>query len=39
MDVPEVLMSGDHKKIEEWRKEMSLKKTRDRRPDLLENDK
>lgn len=36
MKVPEVLLSGDHKKIEEWRREESLKRTRERRPDLLE---
>jgi tRNA (guanine37-N1)-methyltransferase len=36
MKVPEVLLSGDHKKIEEWRHEESLKRTRERRPDLLE---
>lgn len=34
--VPEVLLSGDHKKIAEYRKEESLKKTKLRRPDLLE---
>jgi tRNA (guanine37-N1)-methyltransferase len=33
--VPDVLLSGDHKKIEEWRREKSLEKTRQRRPDLL----
>ncbi len=33
--VPDVLLSGDHKKIEEWRKEMSYKETLKRRPDLL----
>jgi len=33
--VPEVLMSGDHKKIEEWRYEQSLMRTKQRRPDLL----
>lgn len=33
--VPEVLLSGDHKKIAEWRKEESLKKTKKIRPDLL----
>ena len=33
--VPEVLLSGDHKKIEEWRHEQSLERTRLRRPDLL----
>ena len=35
MEVPEVLLSGDHKKIEEYRKEESIKKTQLRRPDLL----
>ena len=35
MKVPEVLLSGDHKKIEEWRKEQSLKLTKQKRPDLL----
>lgn len=35
MKVPEVLMSGDHKKIDEWRYEQSLMRTRERRPDLL----
>lgn len=37
MRVPEVLMGGDHKTIEEWRYQESLKKTRERRPDLLED--
>lgn len=36
MKVPDVLMSGDHKKIEEWRYEQSLQRTRQRRPDLLD---
>lgn len=36
MEVPEVLISGDHKKIEEYRLKESIKKTRERRPDLLE---
>lgn len=36
MEVPEVLLSGDHKKIEEYRREMSLQRTKERRPDLLE---
>ena len=35
--VPEVLLSGHHKKIEEWRAEMSLTRTREKRPDLLKN--
>ncbi|MCI0424858.1 MAG: tRNA (guanosine(37)-N1)-methyltransferase TrmD [Actinobacteria bacterium] len=33
--VPEVLLSGDHARIEDWRREQRLKRTRDRRPDLL----
>ncbi|MBQ8131679.1 MAG: tRNA (guanosine(37)-N1)-methyltransferase TrmD [Bacilli bacterium] len=36
MEVPEVLLSGDHKRIAEWRMEESLKKTKMRRPDLLD---
>lgn len=35
MKVPEVLLNGDHKKIEEYRKKESLKRTQERRPDLL----
>lgn len=35
MEVPEVLLSGDHKKIDEYRYSESLKRTRERRPDLL----
>ncbi len=34
--IPDVLMSGNHAKIAEWRREMSEKITRDRRPDLWE---
>jgi tRNA (guanine37-N1)-methyltransferase len=34
--VPEVLLSGDHRKIEEWRHEQALKRTSERRPDLME---
>ena len=36
MKVPEVLLSGDHERVARWRREMSLKLTRERRPDLLE---
>jgi tRNA (guanine37-N1)-methyltransferase len=36
MKVPQVLFSGDHKKIEAWRREKALEKTRGRRPDLLD---
>ena len=35
MKVPEVLLSGDHERIKDWRREMSLKLTRARRPDLF----
>ncbi len=35
MKVPEVLLSGNHARIEAWRKEMALKLTRERRKDLL----
>jgi tRNA (guanine37-N1)-methyltransferase len=34
--VPDILLSGDHKKIEEWRYEQSLLRTKERRPDLLD---
>lgn len=37
MKVPDVLLSGNHAKIEQWREEQSLKRTLERRPDLLEN--
>lgn len=33
--VPDVLMSGDHNKIEDWRYEEAIKRTTERRPDLL----
>jgi tRNA (guanine37-N1)-methyltransferase len=36
MEVPEVLLSGDHGKIAAWRREQSLERTLERRPDLLE---
>jgi len=35
MRVPEVLLSGDHTKIEDWRKQEAHKRTRHKRPDLL----
>lgn len=38
MKVPEVLLSGNHKKIEEYRKESALKITKERRPDILNNE-
>ena len=36
MKVPDVLLSGNHAKIEEWREEQSLKRTIMRRPDLFD---
>ncbi|MDR2399807.1 MAG: tRNA (guanosine(37)-N1)-methyltransferase TrmD [Endomicrobium sp.] len=33
--VPDVLLSGDHKKIEEWRKKEAYRRTKERRPDLV----
>ncbi len=35
MQVPEVLLSGDHRRIERWRRREALRATRERRPDLL----
>lgn len=35
--VPSVLLSGHHQQIEEWRLSQAIKKTRERRPDLLKN--
>ena len=37
MKVPDVLLSGNHAKIDEYRKKEQVKRTKDRRPDLLEN--
>ena len=36
MEVPEVLISGDHKKIEEYRMQEAIRLTREKRPDLLD---
>ncbi len=36
MDAPEVLLSGNHAKIEAWRQAEALKRTQERRPDLLD---
>jgi tRNA (guanine37-N1)-methyltransferase len=33
--VPDVLLSGNHESIEEWRAAQRVQRTRDRRPDLL----
>lgn len=38
LSVPEVLVSGDHKKVDQWREEQAQKITRLRRPDLLNKD-
>ncbi|CKL98434.1 tRNA (guanine-N1)-methyltransferase [Mycobacterium tuberculosis] len=38
LDVPEVLLSGDHARIAAWRREVSLQRTRERRPDLSHPD-
>lgn len=35
MKVPAILLSGNHKDIEEWRKKQAIKRTKERRPDLL----
>lgn len=35
MKVPDILLSGDHEKIRQWRLEQAFKKTKQRRPDLL----
>jgi tRNA (guanine37-N1)-methyltransferase len=35
LDVPEILLSGDHAKIEAWRREQGVQRTRERRPDLM----
>lgn len=36
--VPEILLSGHEKKIEEWRHQQAIERTKQRRPDLLQND-
>lgn len=38
LKVPDILLSGDHKKIDEWRMEKAIEKTQQLRPDLLKND-
>lgn len=38
MQVPEVLLSGDHRAIEEWRTQKAIERTKARRPDLLDDD-
>ncbi len=36
LEVPDVLLSGDHRAIDAWRDEQSLARTRERRPDMLD---
>ncbi|HMJ11738.1 MAG TPA: tRNA (guanosine(37)-N1)-methyltransferase TrmD, partial [Polyangiaceae bacterium] len=36
LDVPEILRTGDHARVDAWRREESLERTRERRPDLWE---
>ncbi len=38
LEVPRVLLCGDHKKIEAWRRRQALKKTKEKRPDLLKKE-
>lgn len=38
-EVDKVLMSGNHKEIKKWRKEKALEKTKEKRPDLIKNEK
>jgi len=35
MEIPEVLLSGDHARVAAWRRERAIERTRTRRPDLL----
>ncbi len=37
LSVPDVLLSGDHKKIEEWRSKKAIERTKNKRPDLYKN--
>lgn len=37
LPVPEVLLTGDHEKIKEWRRIMQFKETKDKRPDMFES--
>jgi tRNA (guanine37-N1)-methyltransferase len=39
LDVPEVLLSGDHARVESWRRQASEQRTRERRPDLWHRDR
>jgi tRNA (guanine37-N1)-methyltransferase len=37
MKVPDILLSGDHAKIEQWRKHQAMERTKRSRPDLLDD--
>ncbi len=37
-EVPQILLSGDHKKIAAWRREQAINKTKELRPDLIKNE-
>jgi len=37
LKVPEILLGGNHKAIDQWREEKAIERTKDRRPDLLED--
>ncbi len=37
MKVPDILLSGNHKRLDRWRKKMSILRTIERRPDLIKN--
>jgi len=39
MKVPDILLSGDHGKIDQWRRQQALERTKKWRPDLLKNNK
>jgi len=39
MKVPDILLSGDHAKIAQWRRQQALERTKKHRPDLLKNNK
>jgi len=38
LDVPEVLLSGDHKEIAQWRREQAERRTKEKRPDLVKRE-
>ena len=38
LSVPDVLVNGDHEKINKWRREQQIKLTEEKRPDLLKGD-